>query len=61
MMYKQKEDVLSVREFTSYNMANSFLVSHISLLIHLPKGLWSKLQNMRDSENTDHIVLVTVR
>ena len=38
-MYKQKEDVLSVREFTSYNMANSFLVSHISLLIHLPKGL----------------------
>ena len=48
-MYSLKRTVIahlyrtSYRTFISHNMANIFLVSHILLLFHSPKGSWYKL------------------
>ena len=45
-------------------MANIFLVSHILLLFHSPKGLKAReisQQNIRNLENIGHIVLGTVQ
>ena len=36
---------------TLWIMTDVFLVSHILLLFHLPEGSWSKLKNMKNSEN----------
>ena len=41
--------------------ANIFLVCHILLLVHSPKGSWNKLENMRNRENISHVASDTVR
>ena len=35
--------------------ASIFLISHIFLFFHSPKGSWKKLQNLRNSGNISHI------
>ena len=53
--------IVSYRTFISYNMTNIFLVSHVLVLFHSPKGLQSKLESTRESETITHIVLKAVQ
>ena len=57
----RENSLASCRTFTSYNMANIFVVSQIFFYFACLKACEKNRQNVGKSENIGHIVLITVR